>query len=124
MSFTKAYIMPQRWKQFDFYTTDASLGNISESVQQSTTWMLGEIRMHMSIANISANDLVVRLSSVKGSAYNIKLLSDPILNSEDVFKHYSNPLLFGSDDQLVITTSTASSANVYGLQVIGWAVTG
>jgi hypothetical protein len=70
----------------------------------------------------SAKYLQVILSAAEGSAYNIILYSLNYNGSTDIFLHYSDPLMFVSDDSLKIVTSVLSVANYHGLEVIGWAI--
>lgn len=130
MAFAQVYTMPQRWKQFDFYDSFAAVATstasgLSVTLNHSIIWKLAEIRLHASVAILSVADLVVWISSAKGSAYNTKLLSQALLSVQDMFVHYSEPLVFESGDHLRFAgTASASTSNVIGLQCIGWAVTG
>jgi hypothetical protein len=90
----------------------------------SVLWKLAELRLHFSTALISDATLAARISSVKDSSINQRLLSQQLSNAQDVIIHYSDPLLFFSGDALVITTSTISVTNLVGLEAIGWAVRG
>ena len=130
MSFTQVYTMPQRWKNFDFYDSFANVAvstasGLSVTLNHSVQWKLAEIRMHCSVAIASAADLIIWVSSAKGSAYNTKLVSQALLGVQDMFIHYSEPLVFESGDHLRFAgNASASTSNVIGLQCIGWAVTG
>jgi hypothetical protein len=47
-----------------------------------------------------------------------------MLGSTDYWLLFSNPLIFQSDDQIVVTYSMKSAVNVMGINVVGWAVRG
>jgi len=124
MAFTESFFGPHNWQHFNFYKTapGSVLSFITESINISAPWKLQELRLHFSTAMGSVKYLNIRVSSVGGSALNTILLSQDLNGVQDLYLHYSDPMLFFSDDQLVITTSVISVANWYGLQVIGWAV--
>jgi len=130
MAFAQVYTMPQRWKHFDFYDSFANVAvstasGLSVTLNHSVQWKLAEIRMHCSVAIASIADLIIWVSSAKGSAYNTKLVSQALLGVQDMFVHYSEPLIFESGDHLRFAgNASASTSNVIGIQCIGWAVTG
>lgn len=124
MAFTEVYLQPQRWTEFSFFATGGEDGAISESVAPGVPWRLHEIRLHCSVAFASVEDLIYRLSATQGSAYNMTFNSYAMSGSTDIWFLYSNPLLFQSDDALVITLSLASGTNVVGITAVGWAVLG
>lgn len=123
---TKEYTLPQRWKLFQFYGFGgAVVSYVSHTVQMSSIWRLEEVRLAFSAAVASDKYLQIILSAAQGSYYDIVLYSQNINNSTAIFIHYSNPLTFQSDDTLdIITSQISNAAATYGLQVIGWAVTG
>lgn len=123
MAFTESFLENQRWYQFSFYETGHTADGMDESIAFATReWKLAEIRMHFSIAMISIFDLVIYLSSARGSAYNTKLLSQALLTVQDLWVHYSDALLFQSGDQLVFAHGSTVTVNHRGTEVIGWAV--
>jgi len=127
MAFDGDYIQYQRWDQFHFYDTfSIALPFVGEtkSLAPADLWKLEEIRLHFSTAFASAEYLKIRISSIKGSAFNIVILSQSLNGVEDLRVHFSQPLLLFSDDQLIFYISNVSHANVGGLEVIGWAVRG
>ncbi len=109
----------QRYVEFfAFFSDDESF---IKSVSPGRVWRLEEVRLHFSVVFGSANYFTARLSATKGSAYNTVLISHAVLNSTDIFYHFSYPYLFMSDDVLVFSL-LISVANVAGLEVHGWAV--
>lgn len=129
MTWDKENIEPQRWTQFLFFSSGGADGFVNESIIPGTDfgsipWKLGEVRLHFSVAFASVEDFVIRISSIKGSAYNTLLISQALNGITDMTIHYSDPLLFLSDDQLVITGAMVSATNIYGMEFIGWAAMG
>ena len=124
MAFTEVYIQNQRWHDLSFFATVGADGAISESVAPGKVFKIHEVRVHTSIAIASVGDLVLRLSAAQGSAYNMTFLSQAMLGLKDVWYLFSNPLIFLSDDQFVITMSMKSAANVMGINVCGWSANG
>jgi len=127
MAFSGDYIQYQRWDQFHFFDASVavdSVGPINGSLVFSVLWKLEEMRFHFSTAVISAVYLKLKISSVKDSSINTILLSQTLNGVQDLTVQYSNPLLFFSNDTLMITASTISTGNLLGMEVIGWAVRG
>lgn len=122
---TKEYTLPQRWKLFQFFGFGGAVTSyVSHAITMSNLWRLAEVRVCFSAACGSNKYFQMYLSSGKGSYYDIMLYSLNINNSTEIFLHYSDPLVFLSDDTLEIQTSVISVAFTYGVQAIGWAVTG
>ena len=117
-------IEPQRWSEFEFFNAFGTNGLETKSIYFHKNFKLGEIRLHLSVAFASAGALIAQLSSVKGSAYNTKLLSTDISGTIDLFIHYSDPILFLSNDHLKFTISLVSGTNIIGMTVRGWAALG
>jgi len=124
MAFDEVYIQPQLWDHFSFFKTTGLDGTLSETVAPEKKFKLAEIRAHFSVAFVSVEYLKAYISAAKGSEYNTVLLSYLVSGSTDIFIHYSDPLLFLSDDHLVFELSLVSGTNVIGLNVVGWAVQG
>lgn len=121
----KEYTLPQRWKLFQFYGFGGAVTSyLSHHIAQSTLWKLAEIRIAFSAAIASVKYLNVFVSAAQGSYYDLLLLSYNVQNSTWVNIYYSDPLVFQSDDTVEIYTSVMSVATTYGVQAIGWAVTG
>lgn len=125
MSFvTEEYQQPQRWTHFSFFDSGGADGVISESLAITDLFKLTEIRIHCSVAFASIEDFTLRLSSVKGSAHNIMLISQAMSGIIDFLWTPDTEMHFLSDDQLVFTISLVSGVNVIGLNVHGWAAQG
>ncbi len=124
MAFTKDQPYNERYWPLHFYTAAGVLANssISDSLTLAKRFQINEIRIHFSVAVVSVIDFMINVSSVLGSAYNTKLISQALLNLQDVFIYYSQPLQFNSDDHINFATSTISIANWYGIEVWGWGV--
>lgn len=123
------YFGPYLWQHFSFFKTYDNTAVLSESIYPSNgrPFKITEIRLHLSVAMGSDKYFQVILSSVKGSAYNVTLISLNYKTSTDhiwYFSDISAPLVFLSGDTVNVLTSQLSTANVHGLQVNGWAVMG
>ena len=124
MALTKEEFQPQRWWPVHFYGTNALAGNsaLIEEVSVAKRFKVQDIRVHFSTAVASAIDLMIYISSILGSEYNTKLLSQAILGVQNVFIHFSEPLALNSADVLTFSTASFIVANVAGLEVYAWAV--
>ncbi len=121
--FEENYFGPHRWQQFSFFATGSAIASsINESISMSKRWRLEEIRLHFSTAMGSVKYITAQISAGNGSMFNTLIFSEDLNGVIDYRMHYSNPLGFESDDQLVIKSSVLSVANGYGLNVIGWAI--
>jgi len=125
MAFTEVYYQPERWTEFHFFASGGADGAISESVNPGVRWKLKEIRVRLSVAFASVEDLTVRISATQGSAYNHFLKSEAMNGIKQKWYTYdSDGLTFQSDDQMVIALSLVSGQNIIGIEVLGWAVLG
>lgn len=128
MTFTEEYTQYKRWDMFQFFgqfnTTLPFAGDTASVDPEGGVFKLQEIRIRWSTAFASAESIKLYVSSIKGSEYNTLLFSHNMNNSTDIRYYYSAPLLFFSDDQLVLSLSNISHANTAGVTVIGWAVRG
>jgi hypothetical protein len=125
MAFTEEFFGPHRWQQFMFFAQGSAVTSfINETVSIGRKWMLQEVRLHFSTAMGSVKYYTVQISATAAalSAYNTLLLSTSLNGVQDYNLYYSTPMVFASNQDLVIATSVLSVANQYGLQVIGWAV--
>ncbi len=122
------YYQYMRWDQFNFYEASVALNStvpLNTEIGFSVLWKFEQLRLHFSTAVISDLTLTVRLSSIRNSSLNARLLSQQLSNAQDLILDYtSNALLFNSGEALIITTSTLSVTNLVGIEVIGWAVRG
>ncbi len=120
------FIQYQRWDEFHFYENSLALSTgINTNIALSTLWRLVELRVHFSVAVVSETTLVARISSIKDSSLNNRLLSQALLGVQDLILQYdTNPLLLFSDDQIIISASATTLNNITGIEAIGWAVRG
>lgn len=103
-----------------FYSSNLSF---QKSIFPGKRFKLVDVKMHFSVAVGSIVDLTVRVSSIKGSAYNVIIISQAMATVQDLFMHFSTPIPFLSDDHLVFSM-ILSAANVFGLQADVWSVEG
>lgn len=122
MAFTEYFHGPHRWNHFNFKASgSAVLSFINETVSIGKKWQLHEVRLHFSTAMGSVKYMTMQISG-SDSSYNTKLYSESLNGIQDLHIIYSSPLIFMSDQTLIIATSVLSVANQYGLEVIGWSV--
>ena len=107
--------------EYGFYGAD---GTIGDSVAPGKPWKLRSIQIHFSVAFASIEYLVMALSSILGATYNTILYSLNVSGSTDIFIHYSDPLLFLSDDHLNFELSMVSGTNIIGFRFETWAARG
>lgn len=122
---SEIYIQNKLWDEFQFFNWNSTV--MSQIIAPERLFRLGTIRVHLSTAFASVEDLVIRLSSIKGSRYNAILLSQPMFGVRDlIWMAASAEMLFLSGDQVICTMSTALSGavavNAWGLTAIGWQV--
>ena len=125
MAFTQEEYNYERYKEFHYYFAGKEHGFETQSIAPGVLWKLKEVRLHFSDTFASTEDMVVRISSINGSAFNQVLVSQTMsdVKSYRVVFDGSGVLLY-SDDQVVITGSMVSNVISYGLEAIGWAVRG
>jgi hypothetical protein len=124
MAFTRIDNIPERWTHFDFYQSFGANGAFVDSVAPGQKWRLAEVRANLSVAFVSVADLTLRISSILGNAFNIVVLSQPMLAVKELLWQPDEEIIFNSDDQLVASMAIASGTNVVGLEILGWAVLG
>jgi len=122
MAFTEHYYPVSRHKFFSFYTTGTA--SLSESLSISNVpFQLYEVRLHLSSAHASIVDFNALISCASVSVYNVRLFSQAMLGIQDFVWQPSGTLFFRENDTLNFSM-LMSAANVFGLMVQGWAVTG
>jgi hypothetical protein len=111
-----------RMKYFNYYTT----GNepLIENIEFSYPFELNEFRLHLSVSMASIEYFIVRLSSILGSAYDVKILSYSMYAHKDLIYQMDCTYKFLYGDILSVQLSFASGTNTYGLAVLGWEVMG
>ena len=114
-------ILNREWVDFAFFATKG-IGAMNLSINPGKVWKLKEVRMHLSVAFGSVQNFIIKLSAVKGSAYNTTLISQAMNTIQDLFILYSTPIVFLSNDCLNVSMFASMTA-VRGFTVLGqWAV--
>ena len=124
MALSKDYQENERWVPFNFYESGGANGSFTTSIDEPHDLRFGEYRIHFSSAFASTQDLIIYISSAKGSAYNHKLLSQAMSDVKDLRVGFSEWVIIDSTDQLVLSLAMTSGVNVYGMEMIGWAARG
>ena len=122
----KEYIVNHLWDHFQFYKSATTGEMIQENISvDGKILYFNELRFHAGSAVLSVEDLVLRISSVKGSEYNYTILSHPLSGSTDYRFVASDQrgYLVLSDDHLVLSINI-SNTKIMGLTVEGWSVSG
>ncbi len=114
-------ILSRQWVDFAFFS-QATNGALNLSISPGKVWKLREVRIHISVAFASVQDFTLKVSAVKGSAYNTTLISQAMNTVQDLFILYSTPIVFLSNDCLNVSMFASMTA-VRGFTVLGqWAV--
>ena len=124
IAMTKVENPPDRWWPFTYFEQAGENGVYSESIAPGTRFRLKEIRLHFSTAFASTEDFTIAMSSVNGSYFNFKLLSQALNTVRDLIWRPDQPLDFFSDDQIVLGLSQVSAVNLFGIEVHGWSIVG
>jgi hypothetical protein len=126
MSFFEEIMSPERYWPMHQYKSHNLSGNsgIVDNFAIAKKFQIADIRAHFSAAIASVLDLQIYISSILGSQYNTKLISQALNGVQDIFIHFSSPLQFNSGDTVKFSSPTVSVANKCGIEVFGWAVVG
>jgi len=126
MSFFEEVMTPERYWPMHQYKSHALSANsgITDNFAMAKKFQIVDIRAHFSTAITSVLDLQIYISSILGSEYNIKLLSQALNGVQDIFIHFSSPLQFNSGDTIKFSSPTISVANRCGIELFGWSVVG
>lgn len=118
--------LPDRYSLFNFFDSAGADGAETFVVNPDTrtTMQFEQLRAHWSTAFASVEDMVVYISSAKGSAYNLVLLSQALAGITDILFQPEKKVWLFSGDNLVISFSCASGVNTVGIEVQGWSVFG
>ena len=117
-------ILPQRYTEFHFFVSGGADGAISANCIPGVPWKLKEIKVHLSTIFLSTEDLVILLSSAKGSYYDQTLLSEAMSGYDDAFLIYDPVKEFLSDDTLTATISMVSGVYTVGIELVCWGALG
>lgn len=121
MSFTQRFYPVSKHRFFNFYVTGTT--SISESLNPAVPFHLAEVRLHLSTVHVSVVDLNAMVSGASVSVYNTILFSQAMNAIRDLVWQPSTPMFFREGDTINFSMYM-SAANVYGLMVNGWTVTG
>ena len=129
------YLKNKTWTEFDFFTSGGADGWRTETINNvlaGKMFKLEEVRLHLSVVHASVEDFVIRVSadSLVGGAnyasqdshFNFVFLSQAMSGVNEILYRPESPLRIQSDDHLVFSLYIESATNMYGIQVIGWAI--
>lgn len=107
--------------------TGGAAGSIKETITggdlgETEVFEIKEVRAHLSSVCLSVEDLIIHLTSIKGSEHNLTLLSQPMSDVQDFLWQPDNSLTFISGDTLSVYMSLDSGSNAIAINVQGWAV--
>lgn len=112
-----------RYDEFHYFATGKVDGWEQQSINIGKRFKFGQLRLHLSSIFASVEDLTVYVSSINGSAYNFKFLSQALNGIQDLIVDFSE-YFFTSGDQMVFNASMKSNTTTWGIEAIGWAVRG
>lgn len=122
MSFTEYWHPVSRHRFFDFYVTGTT--SLDDSLNLSNKpFELHEVRLHLSSVHASVEDFVGMVSGASVSVYNVTLFSQAMNGIKDLIWQPSGTMFFYPGDTINFSM-IMSAANVYGLRVQGWTITG
>jgi len=128
MAFAGTLYNYERWQEFDYFVTvgDADTGAVSESLpkKKKKRWLLKEARIKFSSAYASVEDFVITISSILGSYYDQKVVSQALNGIENYLIQFDSVINMSASDTINVTMSMKSGTNIAGIQLIGWAVSG
>ena len=118
-----------RMKYVTYFCTDGSaVGGAATESTMSENFALGhpfeleKIRLRLSAGHVSIVDFFAYISHHLGDHFNHDLISQAMLGVSDVlWLPHTTLMLHGSD--VIHFSMEYSAANIYGLEVSGWAVT-
>ncbi len=123
MTFTAEYLPTSKHRYFTFFATAGAAGvTMGEDFAPGFAFRLDKVRLHLSTAHVSIVDFMVWISHHIGSQYNQNLISQAMNGVRDVMYHPDRPITYHDTDTLRFSL-ILSAANIYGLEVSGWAIT-
>lgn len=120
MAFTEEKLDVARLKYFTFFTS--GIFSLDESFNPARDWELDKISIRLSTIYTGTHDFVVLLSHHLGSQYNELLLSEPMVDCQDLLFQPRPTLKYHFNDTMNITLPYFSP-NVYGLEIAIWSIT-
>lgn len=110
-----------------FYTDGSAVGGaatgstLSENFAPSFPFELEKIRLRLSGAHASVVDFMAYVSHHLGDHFNQNLISQAMFGVKDVM-YQPDPTLKLHESDVVHFSMRYSAANIYGLEVSGWAI--
>ena len=125
IGFTKTDQTYSRQYYFRYFATAsvADNSNMGIALAPDFDYELDLVRLHLSTAHVSVVDFIVTTSHASNSYYNETIISQAMNGVGDVEYRPDTTRKFSYQDGLVFSM-LMSAANVYGIEVSGWAVTG
>ena len=100
----------------------ATESTMSENFEPGYAFELEKIRLRLSGAHVSIVDFMAYISHHSGDHFNHNLISQAMLAVKDVFLQIDPTTIMHESDVLHFSMEY-SAANIYGLEVSGWAIT-
>ena len=123
------YIPFTRQKYVTYFCTNGSAvgaadtdSTLSENFAWNGAFELEKIRLKLSQGHVSIVDFMVYVSNHLGIHYNQDLISQAMLGVKDVMYQPDPTLKLHPGDEIHLSM-VYSAANVYGLEISGWAIT-
>ena len=120
MAFTEEKLPYARQHYFKFFTTGAV--SLDEDLTPGYAFEVDYIRVRLSSGHVSVVDFMATLSHHLGSMYDYTFVSQAMSDITNALYQADPPLIFGEGDTIRFSM-IMSAANVYGVEVSGWAVT-
>lgn len=111
-----------------FFTDGSAVGGaatestMSENFAWDGAFELEKIRLRLSAAHVSIVDFMAHVSHHLGDHFNQNLISQAMVGVKDVLLQF-NPTLKLHPSDVIHFSMIYSAANIYGLEVSGWAIT-
>jgi len=127
MAFTEKYLPIAKQRYFTFFATDGDSAaawddTMNEQMTTSFAFLLDKIHLRLSTAHVSVVSFVVAVSHHLGSQYNEILVSHAMAGVRDV-TYQADPGRYFHQGDTLNCAMAMSAANVYGLEISGWAIT-
>lgn len=123
------YLPYARQKYVTYFCTNGSAvggaateSTLSENFVWNGGFELEKIRLRLSQGHVSAVDFMAYVSNHLGIHYNQNLISQAMIGVKDVL-YQPDPTLKLHPGDVIHFSMEYSAANIYGLEVSGWAIT-
>jgi hypothetical protein len=127
MAFTEKYLPVAKQRYFTFFASDGDAAaawndTMDEQFSPDFAFILDKVRLHLSTVHVSVVSFVVTVSHHIDSAYNEILISQAMNGVKDVV-YQADPNRYFHQGDTLSCAMAMSAANVYGLEISGWAIT-